>query len=72
MSVACIEYTCFLIRIFPFDFVNNFTVGLDYIGLTPKFSYYDGISYEDYKGMITDSWNLRNEAIHYCKLDCIT
>lgn len=57
--------------IFPFDFVNNFTVGLDYIGNTPKMSYYEGVSNDIYDSLISETWNLREEAIHYCELDCI-
>ena len=55
---------------FPFEFVNNLSIPLDYIGKTPDYNYYEGIGKEDYKTMETNSWSLRKESIHYCELDC--
>jgi len=56
---------------FPFDFVNNSNVPLDYIGDTPNFSYYEDISFEEYESNVSGLFNLKQEAIHYCELDCI-
>ena len=56
---------------FPFRFVNNFTVDLDYIGNTPDFSYFTDLNQDEYEKIVSDSWNLKQEAIKYCELDCI-
>nr|YP_009487265.1 hypothetical protein [Russula foetens]AWB36167.1 hypothetical protein [Russula foetens] len=55
---------------FPYDFVkeNN----LDYIGITPDLKYFNGISHDEYDGITSYNWNLRNEAIKYCEIDCIS
>jgi hypothetical protein len=55
---------------FPFEFVNNPSIPLDYIGKTPDYNYYEGIGKDEYKTMESKSWNLRKESIHYCELDC--
>lgn len=55
---------------FPFNFVNNFTVPLDYIGHTPNFSYFEGLSLNEYNSLVRNNWNLREETIHYCEHDC--
>lgn len=55
---------------FPYTFVkeNN----LDYIGITPDFSLFDGISHDEYDGITSNNWNLRNETINYCEKNCIS
>lgn len=58
--------------IFPYSFVNK--DNLDYIGPIPDFKYFDGISSLDYNCYIENYniWNLREEAIKYCEMDCIS
>jgi hypothetical protein len=36
---------------FPYDFVNE--SNLDYIGITPNISFFNGISPEEYEGLVT-------------------
>nr|YP_009487300.1 hypothetical protein [Russula lepida]AWB36202.1 hypothetical protein [Russula lepida] len=55
---------------FPYTFVNE--NNLDYIGITPDFSLFDGISHDEFDGITSNNWNLRNEAINYCERDCIS
>ena len=55
---------------FPFKFVNNPSIPLEYIGKTPDYNYYEGIGKEEYKTMENKSWNLRKESTYYCELDC--
>ena len=52
---------------FPYTFVNEST--LDYIGITPDIRLFNGISNEEYEGIISYTWNLRNELIRYLELD---
>jgi hypothetical protein len=58
--------------IFPYDFVNE--NNLDYNGSIPDFKYFDGISSLDYNCYIKNYniWNLRDETIKYCEIDCIS
>jgi hypothetical protein len=58
--------------IFPYSFVNE--NNLDYIGPIPDIKYFDGISHLDYNCYIENYniWNLRDEAIKYCEIDCIS
>jgi DNA polymerase type B, organellar and viral len=60
--------------IFPYSFVNE--NNLDYIGPVPDFKYFDNISineYNEYKSMFDNNhWNLKNEAIKYCEIDCVS
>lgn len=64
--------------IFPYAFVNNKHISLNYIGKFPRIKFFDfkNISTVDYlnyrKEFINKSWNLRNESIKYCIQDCIT
>nr|YP_010691074.1 DNA polymerase [Phellinus igniarius]WBU93175.1 DNA polymerase [Phellinus igniarius] len=58
--------------IFPHKFVNK--ENLNYVGPVPSFNYFDGISdteYKDYCKTFNNNWNLKNEAIKYCEIDCI-
>ena len=66
--------------IFPHRFVNN-KIGLNYEGPVPGFSFFDGISLQEYKNYqlkylnkIKQSylWNLKREIISYCEQDCRT
>jgi hypothetical protein len=55
---------------FPFSFVNDSTVSLDYIGITPNISLFEGISSDEYNSIYSNNWSLRDQCIHYCELDC--
>jgi hypothetical protein len=59
---------------FPFLFVNE--DNLNYIGEVPEFKYFGNkISkkeYQNYKSGFNSFWNLRNETIKYCEIDCIS
>lgn len=61
--------------IFPYKFVNNKAVPLDYIGKVPDFCYFDNITQEEYKEyckeFLNKSWNLREQTIKYCEQDCL-
>jgi hypothetical protein len=52
---------------FPYSFVNENT--LDYIGPTPSISLFGEISDEEYKGLVSFTWNIQNELIRYLELD---
>jgi hypothetical protein len=52
---------------FPYSFVSEDT--LNYIGPTPSISQFNGISAEEYEGLISFTWNLRAELIRYLELD---
>ena len=52
---------------FPYNFVNE--NNLNYIGVTPDISLFCDITDEDYQGLISNNWNLRNELIKYLELD---
>ena len=59
--------------VFPIFFVNE--NNLNYIGEVPDFKNFKNIKLEDYnnyKSKFNNNWNLRNECIKYCKLDCIS
>lgn len=62
--------------IFPYKFVNNKNLTLDYIGKIPEYEYFDNLSLQDYKlyceSFKKESWNLRKETIKYCNQDVIT
>jgi hypothetical protein len=55
---------------FPYSFVNE--NNLNYIGITPDFSLFNNISHDEYDGITSYNWNLRDEAIKYCEIDCIS
>ena len=54
---------------FPFLLTDIF-----YKGVFPKFEYWTGITVEEYITIATNyigiSWNFKDDAIKYCKLDC--
>ena len=56
---------------FPFKLAKIF-----YTGVLPKFEYWTGISKSEYESIATQykhkMWNFQEEAIKYCKLDCLT
>lgn len=55
---------------FPHDFVTN--SNLDYIGPIPEINYFKGITQDEYSNLYDRNWNLTQEAIKYCELDCIS
>nr|YP_025890.1 DNA-directed DNA polymerase [Moniliophthora perniciosa]AAQ74286.1 DNA-directed DNA polymerase [Moniliophthora perniciosa] len=60
--------------IFPYTFVNNENISLNYVGLIPDLNYFENISaeeYEIYSSKFNNDWNLRKETIKYCELDCL-
>lgn len=59
--------------IFPIFFVNK--DNLNYIGEVPEMKFFPKINiseYKEYKNKHGNNWNLRNEVIKYCELDCIS
>jgi hypothetical protein len=57
--------------LFPHLFVNE--NNLNYIGKVPNFKFFKEINLEDYnnyKSNFKNNWNLKNEAIKYCEIDC--
>jgi hypothetical protein len=52
---------------FPYNFVNE--NNLDYIGPTPDISMFNGITPEEFEGVMSYTWNFRNEVIRYLELD---
>jgi len=58
---------------FPHFFVNE--NNLNYIGKVPEIKYFDKINkndYNNYRKNFKINWNLKNEAIKYCNIDCIS
>ena len=55
---------------FPFNFLKDSNIPLDYKGNTPDFSLYEGITRDEYDAMVSIKWDLRREVIKYCELDC--
>jgi hypothetical protein len=55
---------------FPFNLSNIF-----YIGVFPKFEYWTDISLSEYDILagefLKNKWSFKDEAIKYCKLDCL-
>lgn len=70
----CVAFNVNTVKsIFPFLFINK--NNLDYIGNVPDFKYFSGISkndYNEYKSEFNNNWNLKNESIKYCNIDCIS
>lgn len=61
--------------LFPYLFVNNPNIPLDYIGSVPPFELFTGISIEQYlsysKEFKSKGWDLRKETIRYCQQDVL-
>ena len=63
---------------FPFEFLNDNSVPLNYKGVIPDYKYYkqSNLSIDDYnkikKLYKINCWDLRNECIKYYEQDCIT
>ena len=61
--------------LFPYEFVNNPNIHLDYIGEVPEMKYFNNIAEEEYLNYINhfnNNWSLKNETIYYCEQDCRT
>lgn len=61
--------------IFPYNFVNNYEIDLNYVGNVPNFNYFDDLSiekYNEYASKYKNNWNLKFETIKYCLQDCVT
>jgi hypothetical protein len=60
--------------IFPYKFVNEDR--LNYIGPVPDIKYFDNITESEYNNYSNEfkgsKWNLRDETIKYCEIDCIS
>ena len=59
--------------ILPFLFVNE--NNLNYFGEVPELKYFMDISkndYSEYESKFNNNWNLKNESIKYCNIDCIS
>jgi len=60
--------------IFPYTFVNE--NNLNYNAWLPEFKYFDNISELEYNNYSNEfegtTWNLQNETIKYCIIDCIS
>ena len=61
--------------IFPFKFLINTNIPLNYIGDVPDFEYFtcDKEEYLNYlQSFAHNDWNLKEELIKYCLIDCIS
>jgi hypothetical protein len=60
--------------IFPYTFVNE--NNLNYNSWLPEFKYFDGITKQDYLNYSNkfngSTWNLKNETVKYCEIDCVS
>lgn len=60
---------------FPYNFINNSEIPLDYNGEIPDYKFYNKLKLEDYNNYILEyklnnkTWNLEKELIDYCELD---
>ena len=57
---------------FPFKFVNNTDVDLNYIGEIPNKELWMDIPDNEWSQLEKVNWNLKEETIKYCQQDCIT
>jgi DNA polymerase type B, organellar and viral len=60
--------------IFPYEFVNNKNIPLNYRGPVPAREFYPYLTIEQYKSMFNsyEYWDLRIETIRYCEQDVVT
>jgi len=62
--------------IFPYKFVNESGISLDYDGKVPAYKYFTDLSIEEYIKYCNQfkysNWNLKKETIKYCEQDCIS
>jgi len=62
---------------FPYKFINNENISLNYKGEIPAFEYFDNLSFLDYKNYVNTRehllvWDLKLELIKYCEQDVIS
>ena len=57
---------------FPYEFVNDSNIPLDYIGIKPNFNLWPNISVDEYNNIPSSYWDLKKETIFYCEQDCIS
>nr|YP_010991015.1 DNA polymerase [Pappia fissilis]WOX61288.1 DNA polymerase [Pappia fissilis] len=59
--------------IFPYSFVNQENISLNYIGNVPEFNFFDNITleeYQNYNNLFNNKpWSLGDEIIKYCEID---
>ena len=64
------------ILIFPYIFVNDSNIPLNYIGKIPSKDMFSNISNLEYSNYIekykSENWSLRDETINYCEQDVKT
>lgn len=61
--------------IFPYAFVNDNKIDLNYVGNVPDFKYFTDVTlsqYKYYSTKFTDNWSLKKETIKYCLQDCVS
>ena len=62
--------------IFPYNFISEDNIFINYAGEVPNFKYFDNITKEEYnlyaKEFKDKQWNLRYETLKYCVQDCVT
>lgn len=61
--------------IYPYTFVNDSNVNLNYVGNVPTINHFNNISnkeYRDYNKKFNNNWSIRNETIKYCENDVIS
>lgn len=61
--------------IFPYEFINQPGISMNYRGPIPEFKFFSNITQEEYKdycSRFNNNWDLREEIIKYCELDVIT
>lgn len=57
---------------FPFKFINQTSIPLDYIGVVPSQSYFNNMDdnqYFEYSKVFNNNWNLKEQSIKYCEQD---
>ena len=60
--------------IFPYEFVNDLNIPLNYSGKVPEYKYFSNISseqYNEYVSSFNSKWKLKYETIKYCLKDCV-
>jgi len=73
LEKLAINYNTETKDIYPYEFVNDPNINLDYIGKVPDFKYFVDITLEQYneycKEFNDKEWNLKDETIKYCNRD---
>jgi len=61
--------------LFPYSFINDINIPLNYNGTVPAINYFKDIlpeEYNKYYNTYENNWSLRKETIKYCEQDCKT